>query len=156
MRLTPAQSALLAKSLPRILYEVRTTRWSALRYEDRYDAALDAAVRAVQGWRPEVGPFRPYLVRAMRNALINAGRRHTARRRRMRALIFEPGRWSQPDADPPPSLTLEDLPPIVRDVADLTARGLYIRHIAVSLGIAPGTVKSRLGRVRAALRRHHP
>ena len=128
------------------------------------DAAQEAFVRAFAALASfrETEPFRPWLLRIVTNAALNHVRSRT---RRLGLVVRVAGLRSEAPPEPPDVVAggeeqralwkaMNELPPDDRVV-------LYYRYflelpereMAAALGIAPGTVKSRLSRAGARLRK---
>jgi RNA polymerase sigma-70 factor (ECF subfamily) len=128
------------------------------------EAAQDGFVRAFQSlatFRQEE-PFRPWLLRIVTNLALNQVRGRSRRRRLLERVGF--GRESQFERAADDVVLTEDrqrqLWQAIRELPEDDRLVLYLRYflelpekeIAVVIGKAPGTVKSRLSRAGARLR----
>jgi RNA polymerase sigma factor (sigma-70 family) len=136
--------------------------------EDVIQDAFLRAHRALGSFR--VGdPVRPWVLRIVTNAALNAVRSRT----RQRGLLARFGRLRQPEVAQPEALMLESegqrlLWRALNELSEDDRTVLYLRwflelpeqEIAVVIGKAPGTVKSRLhragGRLRAVIEERYP
>ena len=125
------------------------------------DVAQEGFVRAYQGLNRfrEGEPFRPWLLRIVTNLALNEVRARTRRG----GLLDRLG-WASAKSEPPAdraTLSGEEQQELWNAVNELGAEDrvvLYLRYflelpekeIAVAIGKAPGTVKSRLNRARNA------
>jgi RNA polymerase sigma-70 factor (ECF subfamily) len=125
--------------------------------EDLVQEALLRAVGAAHTWQPG-RPVRPWLLSILHN--VHVSRR---RRRQVEAACAGELAWATPDATPPAQparvqlgrtmQALLTLPDEQREVLVLVALdGLAYKEAAELLGIPVGTLMSRLGRAREALR----
>ena len=135
------------------------------------DVAQEGFVRAYQGLNRfrEGEPFRPWLLRIVTNLALNEVRARTRRG----GLLDRLG-WASAKSEPPAdraTLAGEEQQELWNAVNELGAEDrvvLYLRYflelpekeIAVAIGKAPGTVKSRLsrasGRLRGVIDAHYP
>jgi RNA polymerase sigma-70 factor (ECF subfamily) len=130
--------------------------------DEALDLAQDAFVRAWQalpGWRPEA-KFHTWLFRIASNAALDA-----LRRRKVVEFVPIEESFDAESAEPDPARRLEiaqavrgletalrALPPEQREIVLLReVEDMSYEEIGAALGIAEGTVKSRLARARAAL-----
>lgn len=140
-----------------------------LRMLDTHDEAMELtqdvfvkAWQALPGWRPEAR-FSTWLLQIARNAALD----HLRRRQRVQFAPLEDG-FDVADAAPGPEAryasrqqqvrldrALLRIAPEHRDILLLREiEGLAYGELADILGVAEGTVKSRLARARAALLEH--
>ena len=133
--------------------------------EDAAEAVQEGFLRAFRAiGRFESGrPFRPWLMRIVANEA-RGTRRRTARRRKLAARVAE---LYQPDVESSPEGTLVrrerglQVLAALENLADRDKLVITYRYFlemseaetAVALGVRPGTVKSRLSRALAELRR---
>ncbi|RMF40448.1 MAG: sigma-70 family RNA polymerase sigma factor [Alphaproteobacteria bacterium] len=124
------------------------------------DLVQDTLERALSRWvlRRPGGALRPWLFAIQRNLFLNA-RRRDARSRR----LFAPGGEFEGEAGAPPEAALElrqtlemidTLPETQKSALVLVAiEGFTYAETAAIMGVAEGTVMSRLSRARAHLRK---
>jgi len=128
------------------------------------EAVQDAFVKAwyaLPSFRPGA-PFRPWILRIVSNEAKN----HARSARRREALALRAGAARTEDATASPEVTAlahEDAAMLARGLARLNERDRLViayrylfdlseGEIAVTLGVRPGTVKSRLSRAMARFR----
>ena len=125
--------------------------------EDLVQDSLVRAIAAANTWRPG-HDLRPWLLSILHNAHVSRRRRQQVEAATARELV-----QSAPSATPAGQLdrvqlgqtmaALMGLPEEQREVLVLVAlEGLSYKDVAEILGLPLGTVMSRLGRARAALR----
>lgn len=125
--------------------------------EDLVQDSLVRAIAAAPTWRPG-HDLRPWLLSILHNAHVSRRRRQQVEAATARELVL-----SAPSATPAGQLdrvqlgqtmaALMGLPEEQREVLVLVAlEGLSYKDVAEILGLPLGTVMSRLGRARAALR----
>lgn len=130
--------------------------------EDVTQEAFIKAFQAIGGFR-EASPFRPWLMRIVRNEALNRVRGSSRRERFSQRLLTVPG--SGDAAPSPESLVIDDLERrrIVSAMEGLPGRYRTVifhrylldmseREVATVLGLPRGTVKSRTARGLALLR----
>ena len=137
-------------------YALVLTR-SADQAEDLVQDCLVRAIAAAPSWRPG-HDLRPWLLAILHNAHVSRRRRQQVEMATARELVL-----GMPAATPAPQLdrvqlgqtmtALMGLPEEQREVLVLVAlEGLSYKDVAEILALPLGTVMSRLGRARAALR----
>jgi RNA polymerase sigma-70 factor (ECF subfamily) len=117
--------------------------------EDLAAETFIAAFKAIKKYRDTGSPFRAWLYR------IAANRANMWSRTQRRILIPAAAMTDEPDADSQANIhaALETLPSKMRSVVSLTYwTPMSTAQVAQTLGIAEGTVKSRLARARQAIK----
>jgi RNA polymerase sigma-70 factor (ECF subfamily) len=128
------------------------------------EAAQDGFVRAYQslrGFRMDEA-FRPWLLRIVTNLALNQVRGRSRRLRLLERVRLAPERRDEPAADTTviAGERQQLLWAAIRELSEQDRLVLYLRYflelpereIAAVLGVAPGTVKSRLSRAGGGLR----
>lgn len=136
-----------------------------LHAEDVVQEAFVKAYQALPRFRPE-SPFRPWVLRIVRNEARNHHRHHA---RQARLALREGARRATSSAGTPESALVDEedrrrlieaisrLVPADREVIALRwFAGLSEAEMATAMGCRPGTVKSRLSRALGRLRAELP
>lgn len=149
-----AFSALYRRHVDRIARYVARRIATGHEVEDVTAQVFLAMVKGLPGWKPGDVPFIAWLYRLATNAIIS-----WTRRQRLRRWI---GLSSEPTAIPsPPQDDAEELHFALRQIPEPFQRTLILHYleqlpvntVAQILGVAEGTVKSRLTRGRSMLKR---
>ncbi len=150
---------LLKSILPRLQGFVRVRLRDPTSAEDVVQTVLLSIHRARHTYRPE-RPFAPWMWAIARNAVIDAQRAGSVRRRR-EVPLDEVGEVAQAEAATPEHVSLSpqvsdalaQLPASQREAVELIhLKGLSVAEAAAQVGISPGALKVRAHRGYRALR----
>lgn len=141
--------------LPELRGYARSLSVSADAAEELVQDAVERALRS-EGRPEDIGDLRPWMFRVIRNLHYDELRRARVRREyttRERRLFTEAAPLPDPARDVLLRLAFEQMPAEKKEVLFLVdVIGLKYAEAAEVMGIARGTVMSRLSRARAALR----
>lgn len=148
----------LVPLLPSLRAFARFLASDAVRADDLVQETLLRALAAEHQWQPGT-ELRAWCFRILRNLYLEQGRRRASESRALGRL----DRAARMPASQQHAADLDDLDRAMRDLPDsqrealilVGAHGFSVEEAAEVCGVAPGTIKARTSRARAALARRY-